>query len=84
MLINIYKNKNTHLKSGQKIITHYTVDGDGKVTVNVSNEAYSDGKDLQTGVVIFNKIDAELMSGDPFVLMTDEVYIERFEKNFQA
>lgn len=57
------------------------IDGDGKVTINISNEAYSDGKDLQAGVAIFNRIDAELMSGNPFILMTDEVYIKRFENN---
>lgn len=55
------------------------VDGDGKVTINISNDAYSGGKDVEAGVAIFNKIDAELMAGDPFILMTDEVYIGRFE-----
>lgn len=57
------------------------VDGDGRVTIDISNDAFSNGKDIEAAVAIFNRIDAELMSGNPFILMTDEKYIGRFEHN---
>ena len=59
------------------------IDGDGQVTVEISNYPFGEGEDTQTVATVLQKIDADLVAGDPFILMTDEVFINRFV-NMQA
>ena len=54
------------------------IDGDGQVTVEISNYPFGKGEDMETVATILQKIDADLIAGDPFILMTDHVFINRF------
>lgn len=54
------------------------IDGDGQVTVQISNYPFGQGENAETVTAILQKIDADLIAGDPFILMTDEVFINRF------
>lgn len=54
------------------------IDGDGQVTVEISNNPFGKGENAETTTAFLQKIDADLIAGDPFILMTDEVFINRF------
>ncbi len=54
------------------------IDGDGQVTVRISNNPFGTGENAETTTAFLQKIDAELIAGDPFILMTDEMFINRF------
>ncbi|MFA7636985.1 MAG: hypothetical protein WCX81_04405 [Monoglobales bacterium] len=54
------------------------IDGDGVVTVEVENAPFAVGEDSQTTAALLSRIDADLLAGDPFILMTDDVFVQRF------
>ncbi len=54
------------------------VDGDGQATVHITNSPFGAGETGETVTAFLSRIDASLIAGDPFILMTDETYIDRF------
>lgn len=54
------------------------IDGDGQVTINILNQPFGTGENAETITALLSRIDAELVAGDPFILMTDGQFINRF------
>ena len=54
------------------------IDGDGQITVEISNNPFGAGESPETITAFLQKLDADLIAGDPFILMTDGVFIDRF------
>lgn len=56
------------------------LDGDGEVTIEVFNTSILETDTVDMAVTVLNRIDAELIAGDPFILIADDEYIGRFVK----
>lgn len=56
------------------------MDGDGQVVVNIENNPVDMDENADTVTVMLTRIDAEILGGDPFILMTDGDFVERFVK----
>ncbi|MBR5586446.1 MAG: hypothetical protein IKW02_00625 [Clostridia bacterium] len=56
------------------------MDGDGQVLINIENNPVDMDENADTVTVMLTRIDAEIMGGDPFILMTDGDFVDRFVK----
>ena len=56
------------------------MDGDGQILVNIENNPVDMDENADTVTVMLTRVDAEILGGDPFILMTDGDFVERFVK----
>ena len=56
------------------------IDGDGQVNVEIFNNSILETDTMDMAVTVLNRIDADFIAGDPFMLMADAEYIGRFVK----
>ena len=54
------------------------IDGDGQVLLNIENNPVDLDENADTVTVMLTRIDAEIMAGNPFLLMTDTEFVDRF------
>ncbi len=54
------------------------LDGDGKVRVEIFNNSILATDTMDMAVTVLNRIDADFIAGDSFILIADEEYIGRF------
>ena len=54
------------------------IDSDGENVIVISMHALAEDELLEETVMILNRIDAELIAGDPFILAADDEFIYRF------
>ena len=54
------------------------IDGDGQVMINIENNPVDMDENAETVTVMLTRIDAEIMAGNPFLLMTDTEFVDRF------
>ncbi len=53
-------------------------DGNGEKNVNLSNNPLSEDENVEKTIVMLNRMDADLLAADPFIMMTDDEFIGRF------
>lgn len=54
------------------------LDGDGRVTVDIFNNSILGTDTMDMAVTVLNRIDADFIAGEPFILIADDEYIGRF------
>lgn len=54
------------------------MDGDGEVKVEILNNSTGGKENVETTVMMLNMLDADFMSADPFIFITDDEFIGRF------